>query len=108
MWRRSRLATIRAIGAVDVALWDLAGKAAGMPIHRLLGSFRHKIPVYCSSDHLESPKHYADEALAFRARGWHAYKIHPAGRWREDIAICEAVREAVGGDYTLMLDSTFL
>jgi L-alanine-DL-glutamate epimerase-like enolase superfamily enzyme len=108
LWRRSRLATIRAIGAVDVALWDIAGKAAGMPIHRLLGSYRDKIPVYCSSDHLPTPQHYADEARQFKERGWQAYKIHPNGRWREDIAICQTVREAVGDAYTLMLDSTFL
>lgn len=108
IWRRSRLATIRAVGAVDVALWDIAGKAANMPIHRLLGSYRDKVPVYCSSDHLPSPQHYAEEAISFKERGWHAYKIHPAGEWRKDIEICQAVRKAVGDDYTLMLDSTFL
>ena len=70
IWRRRRMAGIYAIGAVDVALWDLAGKAANMPIHRLLGSFRDKIPVYASSDHLPSPQHYADEALKFKAMNW--------------------------------------
>jgi len=108
LWRRSRLATIRAVGAVDMALWDLAGKAANMAVHRLLGSYRDKIGVYASSDHLPSPSAYAEEAVSFKERGWHAYKIHPNGRWREDIQVCEAVRKAVGDDYTLMLDSTFL
>jgi L-alanine-DL-glutamate epimerase-like enolase superfamily enzyme len=37
MWARGRLTMVRAIGAFDVALWDLAGKAAGLPIHQLLG-----------------------------------------------------------------------
>src|SRR5262245_36760385 len=46
---RSRQTTLRAIGAVDVALWDLAGKAAGMPLHRLLGSYRDRVPAYASS-----------------------------------------------------------
>ncbi len=72
LWRRSRLATIRAIGAVDVALWDIAGKAANKPIHRLLGSYRDKIPVDCSSYNLPSPQHYADEAVALKERGRHA------------------------------------
>ena len=40
LWSRSRQTTLRAIGAVDVALWDLAGKVANLPIHRLLGSYR--------------------------------------------------------------------
>ena len=41
---RSRQTTWRAIGAVDVALWDLAGKVTGLPIHRLLGSYRERAP----------------------------------------------------------------
>lgn len=107
MWRRGRTTTARAIGAVDVALWDLAGKAAGLPIHRLLGSYRDKIGVYASSQVLTTPESYAEDALQFKARNWHAYKIHPVQRWREDIAACEAVRAAVGPEYKLMLDSTW-
>jgi len=107
LWKRQRGAGVRPIGAVDVALWDIAGKAFGQPIHRLIGTCRDRIGAYASSAVLESPEAYADEAAAFAASGWHAYKIHPPGRWREDIAICRAVREAVGADYTLMLDSTW-
>ena len=98
---------MRSIGALDVALWDLAGKAFGQPIHRLLGTFRDRIPAYASSAVLDSPQAYADEALRFRDTGWAAYKIHPPTRWREDIAVCEAVRRAVGNEYTIMLDSTW-
>ena len=39
LWQRNRATTYRAIGAVDIALWDIAGKVAGQPIHRLLGSY---------------------------------------------------------------------
>jgi L-alanine-DL-glutamate epimerase-like enolase superfamily enzyme len=107
LWSRNRHTTLRAIGAMDVALWDLAGQAAGMPIHRLLGSYRSHVPAYASSAVLESPLAFADQALEFKERGWQAYKIHPPTRWREDIAVCEAVRKAVGDDYTLMLDPTW-
>ena len=107
LWRRTRSATVRSIGALDVALWDLAGKAFGQPVHRLLGTFRDRIPAYASSAVLDSPQAYAEEALRFRDTGWAAYKIHPPARWREDIAVCEAVRRAVGDDYTIMLDSTW-
>lgn len=107
IWRRQRSAGVRAIGAVDVALWDIAGKAFGQPIHRLLGTCRDSIPVYASSAVLPSAAAYAEEALQFRAANWAAYKIHPPARMREDIAICEAVRKAVGDDYTLMLDATW-
>jgi L-alanine-DL-glutamate epimerase-like enolase superfamily enzyme len=101
------LISVRSIGAVDVALWDLAGKAAGMPIHRLLGTTRHSIPAYASSQVLDSAEAYAAEAVRFRDTGWAAYKIHPPQHPATDIKVCEAVRRAVGDDYTLMLDSTW-
>lgn len=107
LWQRSRLTSVRSIGAVDVALWDLAGKHAKLPIHRLLGSYRDRLPAYASSAVLASPQAYAEHVQEFKAAGWQAYKIHPPTRWREDIAICEAVRKAAGDDYTLMLDSTW-
>src|SRR4029453_7335286 len=73
LWSRHRNTTLRAIGAVDVALWDIAGKVAGLPIHRLLGASRHAIPAYASSAVLASPEAYAEEAARFKAEGWRAY-----------------------------------
>ena len=99
--------TLRAIGAVDIALWDIGAKAADIPLYKLLGGFRDRIPAYASSEVLDSAEAYAQQAVEYKEAGWAAYKIHPPTRWREDIQVCEAVREAVGDDYTLMLDSTW-
>jgi len=107
MWKRGRNTSVRSIGAVDVALWDIAGKAANMPIYQMLGAYRDRIPAYASSAVLDGPQAYADEAVKFRDAGWAAYKIHPRQVWKEDIRTCEAVRKAVGPDYTIMLDSTW-
>jgi L-alanine-DL-glutamate epimerase-like enolase superfamily enzyme len=107
LWTRIRQTTPRAIGAVDVALWDLAGKALGVPLHRLLGTYRDAIPAYASSAILPSPSAYAEEAVRYRDQGWAAYKIHPPQRLEPDIAACRAVRRAVGDDYRIMLDSTW-
>src|SRR5712691_10779225 len=107
LWARARVATIRAIGAVDIALWDIAGKQAGLPIHRLIGTSRGKIGAYASSEIHASREAYAEQARHYQGAGWHAYKIHPPQQWREDIKVCEAVRQAVGDDYTVMLDSTW-
>ena len=107
LWGRGRATMARAIGAVDVALWDIAGKVAGLPIHRLLGSYRDSIPAYASSPVFSSIEAYCEEALHYKSLGWPAYKIHPPHPWREDIKVCTAVRKAVGDDYPLMLDSTW-
>ncbi|MBM3522949.1 MAG: mandelate racemase [Alphaproteobacteria bacterium] len=100
----SRAATPRTIGAIDVALWDIAGKAAGLPIHRLLGGYRRKLPAYASSATLGTVDDYVAEALAMKRRGFTAYKIHPPHALEPCIAACRAVRAAVGPDMRLMLD----
>jgi len=107
LWGQARSTSVRAIGACDVALWDIAGKAAGMPIHRLLGSYRENLPAYASSQALDSAEAYIDQAREYLERGVAAYKIHPPHPWREDIRVCEAVRAALGDDHVLMLDATW-
>ncbi|UUX95237.1 enolase C-terminal domain-like protein [Aquabacterium sp. J223] len=107
MRRWSRTSTLRPMGTVDVALWDIAGKVAGLPIHRLLGGYRQALPAYASSQKLSGTDAYVEQALHFKSLGWTAYKIHPVGEASQDIAICEAVRRAVGDGYTLMLDASF-
>jgi len=107
LWQRNRATTYRAIGAVDIALWDIAGKVANQPIHRLLGSYRDNVPAYASSAVLASKEAYAEEAAKFKAEGWTAYKIHPPTDPKVDIEVCEAVRRAVGESFTVMLDSTW-
>jgi len=105
LWSRNRRVSALAICAVDVALWDIAGKVAGLPIHRLIGTCRERVPAYASSHSMASPRAYVDEALSFRERGWQAYKIHPRKDPKQDLAICAAVKEAVGDTMVLMLDS---
>jgi len=105
MWKMNRSVSTNAIGAVDVALWDIAGKVAGLPIHRLLGTCRDRVSAYASSGWLPTPEAYGEEAQHFQSLGWPAYKIHPHGTAKPDIDICRAVRKAVGDDMVLMLDS---
>jgi len=107
MMRRFRGQRLTAISAVDVALWDLAGRYAGVPVHQLIGSYRDSIPAYASSAVLDTPEAYAEEAMRYKEAGWSAYKIHPHGDPDTDIRICKEVRRAVGDEYRLMLDSTW-
>ena len=66
-----------------------------------------RAPAYASSAVLPSKEAYAEEARASRRPAGRAYKIHPPTDPATDIKVCEAVRRAVGDDYTVMLDSTW-
>jgi L-alanine-DL-glutamate epimerase-like enolase superfamily enzyme len=106
----------RHLAAIDCALWDFAGKLTGLPVHKLLGGSRTRVPAYastmCGDDipgGLGSPEDYANFAVQCVAQGYRAYKLHtwmsPYGPdLKRDIAACRAVREAVGPDITLVLD----
>lgn len=91
---------------VDVGLWDIAGKAAGQPIHRLLGTARYETPVYATYP----PRHadsagFVEEGKQLQADGFTAYKIHPGAMpARGVVEMVTEVRKAVGDDMTLMLD----
>lgn len=96
---------IRSIGAVDVALWDLAGKATGLPIHQLIGTARTSVPVYVSSQGLPEPASYAAQAREVVDEGWAGYKVHPPkSTVAGDIAVAQAVRDEVGTRTTLFYD----
>jgi len=120
LFERQRLAldtlSDKVLAAVDCALWDLAGKAANLPVYKLLGATRTKVPAYASTmcgDDLEgglaTPEDYARFALQCQARGYTAFKLHTwqppySADPKRDIAACAAVREAVGPDMVLMID----
>jgi galactonate dehydratase len=84
-----------ALAAVDIALWDLAGKAAGVPVHALLGgAYRDEIPTYVSG--LPKPTDAERTALAadWAARGVRAIKLHLGTGVAADLATIDAVRSA--------------
>jgi len=105
---------IEAISAVDIALWDLMGKALGQPVYNLLGGrTRDRIRVYASRLYARDDlDRLAQEAAAFRARGFTAMKQRfgygPADGlegMRKNLGLIRTVREAVGPDVDLMADA---
>lgn len=108
-WQGRGGAVTHAISGVDIALWDLLGKATGQPVGRLLGGrHRERVRPYASLL-MREPGALADELLALKARGFRAFKIGwgPFGRVSHalDEAIVRAAREAVGPDCRLMVDA---
>ncbi|QIG39439.1 racemase [Microbacterium sp. 4R-513] len=93
-------------GVVDVALWDVAGKAAGMPVHAVIGSFRREIPAYASTATFGSVEEYLDVADQCLELGFSAIKLHAWGDARRDARLSEALREHVGPDIPLMYDGS--
>jgi L-alanine-DL-glutamate epimerase-like enolase superfamily enzyme len=94
------------IGIVDVALWDLAGKALNVPVYQLLGGFRNQLPAYASTVTFETVAEYLDVADQIVALGFRAMKLHAWGDARRDARLAEAVRERVGDDLDLMYDGS--
>jgi len=99
-----------AISGIDIALWDILGKATGLPVGRLLGgSYRQRVQPYCSLL-MERPHEMFDVITTYRKLGFTAFKIGwgPFGRAMDhklDAAIVRAARDAAGPDAKLMVDA---
>jgi len=104
MMSRQRSTTLRTIGALDVALWDIGGKVANLPIHALLGTCRRKVRAYASSSHLERREHYREQWEMLKAQHYTAYKIHPPVDHALTVPVCHDMRKLVGDDTPLMID----
>ena len=115
MYRESLLhgrrgAVLRAISAVDTALWDAVAREAELPLHRYLGGYREGVvPAYASGGYYsdgKSPEELAGEMQGYLDMGFRAVKIK-VGQLppREDAERVRAAREAVGPDIPLFLDA---
>jgi galactonate dehydratase len=111
---RGGVTFLSALAGIEVALWDIKGKALGVPIHRLLGGLvRDRIRAYANGPRGKTPDDYAGSAAELVARGFTALKMTPfdptpilAGKRfvEAGIAKVRVVREAVGPDIDLMVD----
>lgn len=97
------------ISGIDMALWDLLGKATGQPVGRFLGGrYRERVQPYASLL-MDKPAKMKERLLAIKAQGFRAFKIGwgPFGRHNAatDEAIVKAARDAIGADSRLMVDA---
>jgi L-alanine-DL-glutamate epimerase-like enolase superfamily enzyme len=100
-----------AVGAVDTALWDLIGKAAGLPLYKLLGACEDQVFAYASAGLYgkdKGPAELAAEMRGYAEQGFSAFKMKVGGApVKEDIARVAAAREAIGPDAKLMVDALY-
>jgi L-alanine-DL-glutamate epimerase-like enolase superfamily enzyme len=91
---------------VELCLWDVVGKAAGLPVYKLWGGHKDRVPAYCSTGELRPPARRAEDVRALVDDGFRGVKLrfHHADP-REDIEVVEAVRAAVGDEVELMVDA---
>jgi L-alanine-DL-glutamate epimerase-like enolase superfamily enzyme len=89
------------LSGIDIALWDIAGKAAQVPLHRLLGgAARTEIEAYASLLRFEVPRVVAAKAAEAADQGFRHVKLHES-----TVAAVAEARRAVGDDVSLMLDT---
>jgi D-galactarolactone cycloisomerase len=90
---------------LEAALWDLAGRALGVPVATLLGGAVDRLPVYASWGELRSPAERAQDAHALVQAGFRAVKVRIArDRIAEGLAVVAAIRDAVGDALDIMVD----
>ena len=108
IWELDRLEELPmyALGYLDVAVWDIAAKSAGLPMFKLLGGHKTRARAYASTvtmDSVDDYLHLADHCLE---KGYKAIKLHVWGRIGDDIALVRKLRQHVGNDAELMLDGS--
>lgn len=106
-----RGAVIQAISGIDLAIWDIMGKALDVPVYQLLGGpFRKHIKAYASALFGATPEETANKAAEYKELGFKAMKFgwESIGTSPEhDEALVKAIRETVGDDIDIMVDAGF-
>ncbi|HBI83325.1 mandelate racemase/muconate lactonizing enzyme family protein [Orrella sp. NBD-18] len=95
------------LAGIDMALWDIRGKAAKMPLYELLGGSKRRIPAYAGGISLgfQKKESLAEEALDYVARGYKAVKLRLGDSARNDIERVLHVRKMLGDDIDILTDA---
>lgn len=102
------------VGGIDIALWDILGKVAGLPLYKLLGAYRDHVPCYIAPS-MRQPDALVEELHGYIAQGFRAIKLRiglgPVG-WADgprdqtrDVAILRRAREVLGQGYAIGADT---
>ncbi len=103
---------MQSLSGVDIALWDIAGKVTGQPLHKLIGG-AHRTSVHCYGYGMmlrdepveQLAARFTDEAAAIKEMGFKATKMKTGFGPKPDVALCTAVRKGVGDGFDFMVDA---
>ena len=103
---------LQALSGVDIALWDIAGKVANLPLHKMIGgAFRNEVAVYGYGMMLRPEPaanlaaRFVDEAAQIKDMGFVATKMKVGLGPRDDVKLARAVRQGIGDDFDFMVDA---
>ena len=95
------------LSGIDMALWDIRGKAANMPLYELLGGSKKRIPAYAGGISLgyQPKESLAEEAQSYIAQGYQAIKLRLGDSARADIERVKHVRKVIGDEIDILTDA---
>src|SRR5438445_6745502 len=90
----------------EIALWDIAGKAAGLPASKMWGQFASRVPAYCATGEVRSSEQRVEDCRRILAEGFKAVKLRfHSDDHRDDIQVVEAIRKELGDRLAIMVDA---
>ncbi len=91
---------------IEIALWDIVGKAAGLPVYKLWGGFADRVTAYCATAEVRPPEVRAADAERLADEGYRAMKVRfHSDDPRHDLKVVEAIRSRVGDRIAVMVDA---
>ncbi len=103
-WYGRKGGAVSALGAIDIALWDLRGKIEGQPVWKLLGGTEGKAPAYASGMMYDEPDAVAAVAARCIESGFRRVKTRAGRTWDDDVATVAAIKRAIGKENDLIVD----
>jgi L-Ala-D/L-Glu epimerase len=91
--------------AFDMAIYDIAAKAANMPLYRFLGGDNNRLVATDMTVGINTPQYMANAAATYKAKGFPAVKVKLGTNKKDDVARIHAIREAIGFDIPLRIDA---
>ena len=91
---------------VEVALWDIAGKIARLPVYKMWGAATDRVPAYCATGEVRSPERRVEDCRRIKAEGFKAVKLRfHSDDPRDDIRVVEAIRRELGDELVILVDA---